>query len=147
MTIAVKDLKAGMRVVEYAYGAAIVSTIQADAERWIDADTREDGYRMTVKRSTTSRPSRARPTVLISTCTTLLIAKRPRMPDELILLREIADAAAELDCYEDFSGPVDCPHCRPEEPADLNAARLRVYEALTAYRAWATVHLRQETNE
>lgn len=41
--IAVKDLKKGMRVVEYGYGRAIVSTIQEDARR-VDEHRDEGGH-------------------------------------------------------------------------------------------------------
>lgn len=43
MTIKVKDLKKGMRVVEYDLGTSIVSTIQEDARR-VDEHRGEDGH-------------------------------------------------------------------------------------------------------
>lgn len=61
--------------------------------------------------------------------------------DELALLRELADAAAGVDLYEDFGQPVECAWCRPVDPAPIEAARLRLYDALTAYREWQTVSL------
>lgn len=50
--------------------------------------------------------------------------------------RVVADAASDVDGYEDFSGVREgCPVCDPPEPDDFNAARRRLYDALTEYRA------------
>lgn len=72
---------------------------------------------------------------------------------ELTLLRELADAVAEMARYDDLGEPVTCEKCRPADPEPSDAARARVHQALAAYTRWAEKDFvkgaaaRQETRE
>lgn len=51
-------------------------------------------------------------------------------------LLAIAEAALDLDRYEDFGErPEHCPHCQPVDPTDWAKARRRLHVALYGYQA------------